>query len=134
MADTVNKIIVTALRSLGLPIAERLYEGEKTEYITFNFADDQGLDFGDDVPGADVAYMQVHYFCPYSKDYKSIKRQIRQMLQNAGFTWPEVTDASDDSERIRHFVYECEIENTYELEVETPTTTTPTESEVIQNG
>lgn len=117
MADTVNKIITTALKSLGLPIAERLYEGEKTEYITFNWADDRAEDFGDDIPTEDVAYMQIHYICPWSKDYKETKRSIRQLLHTAGFTWPEVTDASEESARIRHFVYECEIENLYELEV-----------------
>lgn len=118
MADTVNKIITTALKSLGLPIAERLYEGKATEYITFNWADDRAVDFGDDVPEADVAYMQIHYVCPWNKDYKSTKRSIRQLLHSAGFTWPEVTDVSEEASRLRHFVFECEIENFYELEVE----------------
>lgn len=116
MASTVNEIIVTALRSLGLPVVERLYEGKQSEYITFNYADDRAEDFGDDRPHADVAHMQVHYICPWTTDYDSTKRSIRQLLFDAGFSWPEVTDASDDSARIRHFVYECWIENDFELE------------------
>ena len=119
MADTVNKKITTALKSLGLPIAEQLYEGKATEYITFNWADDRAGDFGDDEPTEEVAYMQIHYVAPWSKDYKATKRSIRQLLHSAGFTWPEVTDVSDDSARLRHFVFECEIENPYELEVST---------------
>ena len=116
MAKTVNEIIVTALQSLDLPVVERLYEGKKKEYITFNYADDRAEDFGDDSPHADVAYMQVHYICTWDTDFDATKRKIRQLLFDAGFSWPEVTDASDDYEKVRHFVYECWIENDYELE------------------
>lgn len=118
MARTVNEIIVTALRSLNLPVVERLYEGTKKEYITFNYADDRAEDFGDDAPHTDVAYMQIHYICPWGIDYDETRRSIRQKLFDAGFSWPEMTDASDDSTRIRHFVYECWIENEYDLEEE----------------
>lgn len=113
---TVNEIIVSALRPFGLPIAENLYEGKEKEYFTYNFADDRGADFGDNKPNADVAYMQVHYICPLKKSYADMRRQIRQALTDAGATWAQVTDLSDLSERLRHLVFEFEIENNYEVE------------------
>ena len=116
MADSVNKIITAALKPFGLPVAENLYEGTKKEYITYNYADDAVGDMGDDVPQAYVAYMQVHYFCPLDKSYADMKRRIRKALINAGFTPPEVVDASDLADRTRHLVFECDIENEYELE------------------
>ena len=114
--DNINKIIVSALKPIGLPVAERLYEGKKDEYIVFNLTDDRGQDFGDDRPHADVAYLHVHYICPWSASYHDKRRQIRQALFDAGATWPEVSDLSDEAERVRHFVFEFEIENLYELE------------------
>ena len=47
-----------------------------------------------------------------------MKRRIIQTLLAAGFTAPEVTDMSDEAEKIRRLVFECEIENNYNLEVE----------------
>ena len=117
MADSVNKIIVSALRSFNLPVAENLYEGKANEYFYYNFADDALGDSGDDLPQAYVAYLQIHYVCPMSKSYADMKRRIRKALVDAGFTAPEVTDASDTTDRLRHLVFECSIENEYDMEV-----------------
>ena len=116
MSQSVNAIIVRALSSFSLPVAENLYEGKNAEYFTYNFADDRGADFGDNAPQADIAYMQVHYICPLHQSYAEMKKRIRQALVDAGATWPEVTDASDMAERLRHLVFEFEIENHYEVE------------------
>ena len=118
MADNVNKIIISALRPFGLPIAENLYTGTGKEYFTFNFADDSAGDLGDDEPQAYVAYVQIHYFCPLNASYADMKRRIRAALVSAGFSAPSVTDASDLDERVRHLVFECDIENEYDLESE----------------
>ena len=118
MADSVNKIIVTALRPFGLPVAENLYTGTGKEYFTYNYADDSVGDLGDDLPQAYVASMQIHYFCPLNNSYAGMKRRIRAALVAAGFTPPTVTDASDTTDKIRHLVFECGIENEYDLESE----------------
>lgn len=111
----IAQLITGALSSLNLPMAERLYEGDSDEYITFNLADDIGADYGDNDPGTNTVFMQIHYVCPWPKDYYPIRRQIRKLLHEAGFTWPEVTDVSDASTRMRHFVFECSIDNDYDL-------------------
>ena len=116
--NSINKIIVSALRPFGLPVAENLYEGTAKEFLTYNYADDREGDAGDDEPQAYVASVQIHYFCPLNASYTDMKRRIRRTLVDAGFTAPEVTDASDTADRVRHLVFECEIENEYDLESE----------------
>lgn len=114
--DSVSKIITTALKPFNLPVAENLYEGKKDEYFTFNYADDSAEDTGDDEAQAYVAYMQIHYICPMDKSYLQKKKLIRRALISAGFTPPSVQDVTDTADRLRHLVFECEIENEYEME------------------
>lgn len=115
---TVNEKIVQTLSSFGLPVTTDFSGGGANEYFTFNYADDRATDFGDDEPQHVVAYMQIHYFGPMEKDYLSFKKKVRRVLFNAGFTYPEVTDASVTADKIRHLVFECDIENDYELSEE----------------
>jgi hypothetical protein len=51
-----------------------------------------------------------------SDSYADMKRSIRRALIGAGFTPPSVVDASDTADRTRHLVFECEIENEFEME------------------
>lgn len=117
MANSMNRIVVSALSVFQLPVAENIYEGTASEYFVYNYADDVLADSGDDEPQAYVASMQIHYICPLQRSYSDMKRRIRKALVDAGFTAPEVTDASDTADRTRHLVFECEMENEYELEV-----------------
>lgn len=111
----IAELITAALSRMELAIAERLYEGDEDEYITWNQADNIGADYGDNKPGTNVIYVQVHYVCPWLMDYHPKLRIIRKLLSDAGFTWPEIIDASDAAIRIRHFVFECQIDNDYDL-------------------
>lgn len=112
---TVNEKIIQALTPLDIPVTADFYGGGEEEYITFNYADDRGGDFGDNAPLHAVAYMQIHYFAPMEKNYLSIKKRIRKALFTTGFTYPDVTDATLTGEGIRHLVFECNIENESEL-------------------
>lgn len=114
----IGELITGALSGLGLPVAEKLYEGDENEYITYNLADDIGTDYGDNVPGTNTVFIQVHYVCPWLNDYYQTKRLIRELLYKADFTWPEITDVSDAGARMRHFVFECSIDNDYDLSEE----------------
>lgn len=116
MAKTVNKKITDALKPFGLPVADRLYEGTRDEFFYFILADDAEEDAGDDMPEAYVSYMQIHYCCPWTKNYSAMRKEVRAALLAAGFTAPSVTDASVDGDRIRHLVFECSIENDYDME------------------
>ena len=39
---------------------------KNTTYITFNYADDRAVLFGNDEPLIDEVDMQIHLFCPHS--------------------------------------------------------------------
>lgn len=106
---TVNEKIKQALSPLGIPVVADFYGGGKDEYFTFNYADDRAVDFGDDAPQHIVAYMQIHWFMPRQKDYLAGKKKIRNILFQAGFTYPEVTVMTEGD--IRHVIFECEIED-----------------------
>lgn len=118
MSDSVNKIIVRTLRQFDLPVSDSLYEGTKDEYFTYVLTEDSAEDMGDDLPMAYVTDVQIHYICPWTKSYSEMKRQIRAALVQAGFSPPEVSDYSDSKERIRHLIFECNIENEFDLESE----------------
>ncbi len=98
--------IKAALSDLGIPMAPDVYTGSSTKYITYNIADDHGADFGDDKPLRAVVSVQVHYCQPIGLSYNSIKKQIRNKLFAADFTFPEVTQLNDET--TRHIIFECE--------------------------
>lgn len=111
---TVNQILIDALSPLGIPVTPDFNGGGAKEYITFNCVDDSGAVFGDDAPILDVALMQIHYFLPLNKDYLGTRKKIRRRLFEAGFTFPEVEELTEETKR--HIIFECEIENNYEME------------------
>lgn len=111
---TVNEKIVQALSPFGLPITADFFGGGENEYFTFNYASDRPEDFGDGKPLCVVTSVQIHYFLPIKKDYLSIKKQIRNAIFAAGFTYPEVTHLTE-GKTTRHLIFECEIENDDEL-------------------
>lgn len=113
---TVNEKIIQALEALKIPVTSDFFGGKQEEYITFNYADDRAVFSADDGPEEDVAYMQIHYFLPAGKDYLENKRKIRKALLKAGFTYPDATVLMEPDNRTRHIIFECEIENDYEME------------------
>lgn len=115
---TVNGKIIQSLSKFGIKVTPDFFGDGEEEYFTFNYADDRASDFGDNEPLQVVAYMQIHYFCPVKKDYLKLKKEVRNALMDAGFTYPVVTDATVSGDEERHLVFECSIENEYELEEE----------------
>lgn len=108
---SISEKIMATLAELGIPVSDGLYQGKEKEYIYFVIADDRAGDFGDSMALADQYSVQIHYCCPWSKPYSATKSQIRHILENAGFTYPEVIDMSDPDNRIRRLVFECDIDS-----------------------
>lgn len=115
---TVNGKIIQALNSFGVKVTPDFSGGGEDEYFTFNYTDDRAVYYGDNDPLCVVAYIQIHYFCPVKKDYLRLKKEVRNALMNAGFSYPAVTDVTSAGDEERHLVFECSIENEYELEEE----------------
>jgi len=102
---SINSIIKTTLAPVTSEIEPDVYSGTADEYITFNYFT-TGYNFADNAPQHERYNVQVHYFCPLTKNSLAIRKQIKQFLFAAGFTWPSVTDATDGDGQ--HWVFECE--------------------------
>lgn len=103
---TINAQIIKALAPLGFPIAPDIYTGTEAVYITFNY-DLLPAEFADNCPSYWRALVQVHLFAPLSTNLVGQRWKVVSALSSAGFTWPEVVDATDQD--AQHFVYETEI-------------------------
>ena len=110
-----NEIIKTLLSTLGHPVEYMDYDGGKTSYFVFNYADDRGDNFADDTPQVNVYSVQIHFFCPKSFDYTSFKIQVRDLLFNNGFSYPAVEHNYESDTKINHLVFVCDYALTKEV-------------------
>lgn len=119
--NTFEKIQKIA-KDLGIKAWPDVYSGKDSDrperWITYNFAYDGAVLFGDDRPLAVVHSVQVHLFLPANKNFLSIKEEIRNKMFNAGFTFPiitvfidDITTANTGTNRLRHIIFEAEIED-----------------------
>ncbi len=103
---SVDAKIVAALNPLGFDVENSVSFTKNKTYFAFNYSVIPA-DFADDAPQHERFLVQVHFFCPLNVNITKQKKIICRALFAAGFTWPEVTDASDENGR--HIVFECEI-------------------------
>ena len=102
---SVESRIVAALKPMGYPVENAVYHGDAKKYYTF-LDNTIGTDYADDAPNHEKHLVSVHFFAPLSGNISADIKATKRALFAAGFTWPEVINASDDTGR--HFVFECE--------------------------
>ena len=102
--------IISAIEPFGFPHAPDVYRGKTPRWFTYNYADDYGTDFSDDNPGAVIVSVQVHLFLPINDDFINLKNKVRRSLFRQGFTFPEITVMTEDDEKLRHIIFECDTE------------------------
>ena len=111
----INERIIGALKEYGMPIYPNHYSGTEKRYIEFDLYDDTGACFCDDEPEFDVVLSQIHVFLPMEEPYLELKKQIRQSLYAAGFSYADITEIVEPEETaqypkgIRHLTFEVEI-------------------------
>lgn len=87
------------------------YGGDAMEYCVYNYTEIPAA-FGGNRARAVRYLVQVHWVFPWQPNIsaddavRSKKSAIRNALEDAGFTCPTVTPASDGE--FEHFVFECE--------------------------
>lgn len=106
---TLNRRLISALSAVVPEVAPDIYTGEASTYITFHY-DLIPTQFAGNVPVFYKALVQVHLFLPLGENSLSRRGEIFTALVGAGFTWPEVINASDKDGQ--HFVFECEAATT----------------------
>lgn len=113
---TVNNKILKALKPFGMPVVLNHYSGTEKRYIEFDLYDDKGACFCDDYPEMDIVTIQVHLFLPMEENYLSLKKQIRNALYEAGFSYADITELTEPEatsqypKGIRHLTFETDID------------------------
>lgn len=102
----INRTIIKALAPMGLPVVSSERRTEEPRHIVFNYTSVPD-NFGDDAPQHERYLIQIHLFCPSALNTMALRKQIKQLLFESGFTFPNMTDASDEDGQ--HWVFECEM-------------------------
>ena len=106
----ISERILSALSSIVSEIEPDIYTGTAREYITFNFSEIPDL-HAESRPGVIRYLIQIHWYLPWKKSGESVnphakKKQMKNAIAGAGFTYPTTTNASDGDGQ--HYVFECE--------------------------
>lgn len=104
---SINERIIKALNPLGLSVTPDTHRPEQGDlYITFGY-NVNGANYGDDVPQVEVYAVMVHLWAARGENVLHIRRMIRYLMAQAGFTWPDEVDGGDEDGQ--HYIYECQI-------------------------
>ena len=106
---TADMKLQQVLEKTGLPVKQYEYKGAKPEYILINEEDERGIGHADDCPQAMSLWWQVHIFAPKESDYRARKRQVRQLLIEAGFTLGSIRTLYEQETETMHVVISCNI-------------------------
>lgn len=77
------------------------------QYYVFSLST-RGANFADNCPQAEICTATINFFCPHTTPIEARRKQTKEALFAAGFTWPTTVDASDTTGR--NIVFECQIE------------------------
>lgn len=104
MSASVEARIVAALEPIA-PTWNAVKEDSKRNpalepdtYFTYT-VNTRGDAYADDDPTVEVYLCTAYLHCPLASNPTKIIRRAKRQLHDAGFTWPEKIDASDDKER-----------------------------------
>lgn len=111
----VNDIVTDTLKQTKLPIYPDFYEGEKDEYITFNYANDYTSLYSDNTPEVDYVQLQIHYFVR-GKSPHAARKKIRSLLCKAGFDVSLGPINYENDTKKHHCVISAGIDGIAELE------------------
>lgn len=101
---TINEQIRAALEEFEYPCYHNVYTGEEQTYFVFNYTVIPDS-YSDDSPEYNRYLCQVHLYSLITLNTITLSKRIKLALEEAGFTYPEQVDASDDDSQ--HIVFEC---------------------------
>jgi|AGTN01.1.fsa_nt_gi hypothetical protein len=103
---TINeKIIDTLQASMAMPVIPDGQSTDALEYIVFSYSS-TGDEYGDDAPHSERYSVLLHYLCPLGMNSLAKREQIKRLLFAAEFSWPDVTDGTDETGQ--DWIFECE--------------------------
>lgn len=97
-------------KSLNIPIEENEYQGKKNTYMVFSYDDERPIFRADNEPYADMADITFQLILPKNTDYMKLKHQIRDELEQRGFTVTSIRaflgSAINGTDKIRRIIFE----------------------------
>lgn len=108
----VNANLINILsEATGLPVEPDEYNGKSDKYIVFAYTDERPEAFGDNKPIADTVYVQIQLITPKKYNYLSMKKIIRDTLENNEYIVTSIRSFLGDefygTEKIRQTIFEC---------------------------
>ena len=103
--------IKAAVSFTGYPMQQVSSTSGAATYFTLNM-NAVPDSFADDAPLYDRWLVQLHFFAPFTLNTTALRRQIRNALHAAGYTYPTLVDASEKTRATdgteQHVVFEFE--------------------------
>ena len=107
-----NEMFKELLGQTGLPVEQDEYVGHSKKYIIFVYEDENPAYHGDNKVLADREYTQIQLVTPKNFDYFPLKKQIRDLLEGAGFrvtsTRSFLGTAVTGTEKVRQTIFHTE--------------------------
>lgn len=103
---SVESKIIAAVAFSGYPCYRRIYTGTATTYFVMTI-DSEPTDFADNAPRHERFSAMLHFVAPITFDDTTLRKQIKDALKAAGFTYPTAMDASDEKQL--RVIYEFKI-------------------------
>lgn len=89
-----EKRLIDALFPLGLPVQNGVYSGGREAHFVF-VINTVPTNFADDAPQCELHLIAVHLYAPPEQDVTALIDSAKAALVQAGFDYPEITNASD---------------------------------------
>jgi hypothetical protein len=104
------------LADTELPCVQDEYTGKAEKYIVFIYTDEVPVLWSDNRVDADTAYLQIQLITPKNFNYFTLKHQIRNLLEEAGFlvtsTQSFLGDEYNGTDKVRQTIFECQYSET----------------------
>lgn len=75
-------------------------------YFTFDYMVSP-VHYGNNAPLYELYDVNIDLFAPEKMNTLALRRQVRDLLERAGFTRPSEVNASDNDGQ--HYIFECEV-------------------------
>lgn len=107
----VNPLLQGLTEVTGLPVEPDLYEGEEDKYIVYTYQDERPVQWGDNRPLDDTAWIDVALYTPKRFNYMRLKHQVRDYLENKGFIVSDIRswlDPDGNGDYVRHTTFNAQ--------------------------
>lgn len=97
---SINQLVISALRSLNVPVAFQNYTGTSDPYVTFFCYLETGEFYTDDAQKSTGYFIQIDI---WSKgNYSNIVEQVKTAMEQAGFSFLSAYDLYEKDIKIYH--------------------------------